>query len=504
MQDRLTQAPARLATELGHVTIKSPEEQEEMRVAGRLAADVLDMIGPHVMPGVTTDELDQSATTTSSSQQQAIPANVNYRGFPKTICTSVNHVVCHGIPNDKKLKPGDIVNIDVTVIQDGFHGDTSRMYYVGKPAAAAAAPVRVSCEAMWRGIEQVRPGARLGDIGHAIQTFVEGERFLGRARILRPWHRPRLPRGPAGAALRRAAAPALELEAGMTFTIEPMVNAGKRARAAAAGWLDRGHQGPLAVGAVGTHGPGHATGFEVLTLGAGEQRARRERTAWLRSKTSTRAAIHVSHRPWPFLATLPSALAATAARPPRFPRGAARMATRAQGSASPRTSRSKALVRDRARAHRRHPAQAWQLHCRRAATTELALLAVGGYGRGELHPHSDVDILILVPRATRRGRTPRIERFVTFLWDIGLEVGHSVRTVDECAEESAADVGVMTTLLEARLLAGPDRPVRSDARGAGARTRVWPSKRVLRGQGAPSSRSGTSRPTTPPTTSNRM
>jgi methionyl aminopeptidase len=117
-----------------HVTIKSPEEQEKMRVAGRLAAEVLDMIEEHVVPGVTTDELDKLCHDYIVEVQKSIPANLNYRGFPKTICTSVNHVVCHGIPNEKRLKAGDFVNIDVTVIRDGFHGDTSRMYFVGKPA----------------------------------------------------------------------------------------------------------------------------------------------------------------------------------------------------------------------------------------------------------------------------------------------------------------------------------------------------------------------------------
>ena len=120
-----------------HITIKSPEDQLKMREAGRLAAEVLDMIGPHVVPGVTTEELDRLCYEHIVNVQGTIPANLNYRGFPKTICSSVNHVVCHGIPNDRKLKAGDIVNIDVTVIKDGFHGDTSRMYYVGKPPVAA-------------------------------------------------------------------------------------------------------------------------------------------------------------------------------------------------------------------------------------------------------------------------------------------------------------------------------------------------------------------------------
>ncbi len=210
-----------------HVTIKTPEEQEKMRAAGRLAAEVLDMIGEHVVPGVTTEELDRICHDYIVNVQHTIPANLNYRGFPKTICTSVNHVVCHGIPNDKKLKNGDIVNIDVTVIKDGFHGDTSRMYYVGKAPTHAQRLSEICHEAMWRGIETVRPGARLGDVGHAIQTFVEQENFsvvreyCGHG-IGRIYHEdPQvLHYGEPGTGL--------ELKAGMTFTVEPMVNAGKR------------------------------------------------------------------------------------------------------------------------------------------------------------------------------------------------------------------------------------------------------------------------------------
>jgi len=210
-----------------HISIKSPAEQEKMRVAGQLAAEVLDMIGEHVKPGVTTEELDRLCFEHITQVQKSIPANVNYRGFPKTICSSVNHVVCHGIPNDKALKSGDIVNIDVTVIRDGFHGDTSRMYYVGKPALPAQRLAETCWEAMWRGIEQVRPGARLGDIGHAIQTFVEERNFsvvreyCGHG-IGRVYHEdPQvLHYGEPGTGD--------ELKAGMTFTVEPMVNAGKR------------------------------------------------------------------------------------------------------------------------------------------------------------------------------------------------------------------------------------------------------------------------------------
>src|ERR1700723_808415 len=155
------------------VTIKTAEEQEKMRVAGRLAAEVLDMIGEHVVPGVTTEELDRICREHIVNVQRSVPANLNYRGFPKTICTSVNHVVCHGIPNDKRLKAGDIVNIDVTVIRDGFHGDTSRMYLVGNVSVLARRLTSACHEAMWHGIQAVRPGAHLGDIGHSIQSFAE-------------------------------------------------------------------------------------------------------------------------------------------------------------------------------------------------------------------------------------------------------------------------------------------------------------------------------------------
>ena len=210
-----------------HITIKSPAEQEKMRVAGRLAAEVLDMIGEHVKPGVSTEELDRLCFEHITQVQKSIPANVNYRGFPKTICSSVNHVVCHGIPNDKVLKSGDILNIDVTVIRDGFHGDTSRMYFVGKPSVQAKLLTETCFEAMWRGIEQVRPGARLGDVGHAIQTFVEARNFsvvreycghgIGRVYHEEPQvlHYGRPGEG-------------LVLKEGMTFTIEPMINEGAR------------------------------------------------------------------------------------------------------------------------------------------------------------------------------------------------------------------------------------------------------------------------------------
>jgi methionyl aminopeptidase len=209
------------------VSIKTREQIEQMRVAGRLAAEVLEVVRPHVKPGVTTEELDDICREHIVKVQQAIPANVGYKGFPKTICTSVNHVICHGIPSHSKiLKDGDIVNIDVTVIKDGWHGDTSRMYYVGKPDVRAQRLCTVTFEAMMLGIEQVRPGATLGDIGAAIQRHVEGNGFsvvreyCGHG-IGTVYHEdPQvLHYGQRGSGL--------QLREGMTFTVEPMVNAGK-------------------------------------------------------------------------------------------------------------------------------------------------------------------------------------------------------------------------------------------------------------------------------------
>ncbi|MAZ65752.1 MAG: type I methionyl aminopeptidase [Kangiellaceae bacterium] len=208
------------------VTIKNSEQIDKMRIAGRLAAEVLEMIEPHVKKGVTTDELNTICHDYIVNHQQAIPAPLNYRGFPKSICTSVNHVVCHGIPGDKKLKDGDIVNIDITVIKDGFHGDTSKMFYVGKPTILATRLCRIAQECMYKAIEIVKPGTRLGDIGHIIQSHAEsnnysvvrdycghgiGEQFHEEPQVL---HYGKANTG-------------LVLEAGMTFTIEPMINAGK-------------------------------------------------------------------------------------------------------------------------------------------------------------------------------------------------------------------------------------------------------------------------------------
>jgi methionyl aminopeptidase len=209
------------------VTIKTPEEIEKMRVAGRLAADVLRMIAPHVQPGITTGELDRICHEFIVNEQQAIPAPLNYKGFPKSICTSVNHVVCHGIPGDKKLKKGDVVNIDVTVIKDGYHGDTSKMFFAGDPSIQARRLATISHECMLKGIEQVRPGARLGDIGHVIQAHAESNgcsvvrEYCGHG-IGRVFHEdPQvLHYGHPGTGM--------ALVAGMTFTVEPMINAGRK------------------------------------------------------------------------------------------------------------------------------------------------------------------------------------------------------------------------------------------------------------------------------------
>jgi len=255
------------------VTIKSPEEIEKMRVAGRLAAEVLDFIDAHVRPGVTTDEIDRLCHDYIVDEQRTIPAPLmyappGYQPYPKSICTSVNHVVCHGIPGDKRLKAGDVVNVDVTIIKDGFHGDTSRMFYVGEPSIQARRLCDVTFDCMWRGIRTVRPGAFLGDIGHVIQVHAESSgysvvrEFCGHG-IGRKFHEePQvLHYGRCGTGLK--------LQAGMTFTIEPMINAGKAGiRQLADGWtvVTKDHS----LSAQWEHTVlVTQDGFEVLTLSAG-------------------------------------------------------------------------------------------------------------------------------------------------------------------------------------------------------------------------------------------
>jgi methionyl aminopeptidase len=209
------------------ITIKTPEQIEKMRVAGRLAADVLVMIEPYIKAGVTTNELDKICHNYIVDIQQAIPAPLNYHGFPKSICTSVNHQICHGIPSDKRLKKGDIINVDITVIKDGFHGDTSKMFLVGKPTIIGKRICNIAQNALYIGLKMVKPGCYLGDIGQAIQQYAEshhcsvvreycghgiGEKFHEAPQVLHY--------GKAGT--REL------LQTGMTFTIEPMINVGKR------------------------------------------------------------------------------------------------------------------------------------------------------------------------------------------------------------------------------------------------------------------------------------
>lgn len=214
------------------IHIKNPQEIEKMRVAGKLASEVLDFITPFVKSGITTDEIDKLCHDYMVNIQNTIPAPLNYAPdghtpYPKSICTSINHQICHGVPGPKALKEGDIVNIDVTVIKDGFHGDTSRMFHVGETSIQAKRLCKLTYEAMWLGIQIVRPGAKLGDIGFVIQDFAEKNgfsvvrEFCGHGIGKRFHEEPQvLHYGKPGTGL--------TLEAGMIFTIEPMINAGKR------------------------------------------------------------------------------------------------------------------------------------------------------------------------------------------------------------------------------------------------------------------------------------
>ncbi|MDO8697224.1 MAG: type I methionyl aminopeptidase [Pseudomonas sp.] len=247
------------------VTIKTPAEIEKMRIAGRLAAEVLEMIGAHVKPGVTTDQLNTICHDYIVNVQQAIPAPLNYKGFPKSICTSINHVVCHGIPNEKPLKDGDVLNIDVTVIKDGYHGDTSKMYMVGKVSEWAEKLARITQECMYKGIELVKPGVRLGDIGEVIQKHAEKNGYS----VVREYcghgigavfhEEPQvLHYGRAGTGM--------ELKEGMTFTIEPMINQGRaETRLLGDGWTaitkDRKLSAQWEHTILVT-----ATGYEIFTL----------------------------------------------------------------------------------------------------------------------------------------------------------------------------------------------------------------------------------------------
>ena len=255
------------------VSIKTSDDIAKMRVAGRLASEVLDYLTPHVRPGITTGEIDKLAHDYMVDVQDTIPATLNYAPpghapYPASLCTSINHVVCHGIPGERKLKSGDIINIDVTVIKDGYHGDTSRMFFVGTPPIQAKRLVEVTYEAMWKGIRAIVPGAHLGDIGHTIQRHAESHgfsvvrEFCGHG-IGRQFHEePQvLHYGRPGTGLR--------LQPGMMFTVEPMINAGRAGiRALADGWTivtaDHSLSAQWEHTVLVTD-----SGFEVMTLSAG-------------------------------------------------------------------------------------------------------------------------------------------------------------------------------------------------------------------------------------------
>ena len=255
------------------ITIKDAQGIEGMRLAGRLASEVLDFLGPYIKPGVTTNTIDKLAFDYMTEVQRTIPAPLNYapsgyKPYPKSICTSINHQVCHGIPNDRAVKHGDIINIDVTVIKDGWHGDSSRMFIVGEGSIAATRLCSITHDAMWKGIAKVKPGARLGDIGHAIQTFAENQgftvvrEFCGHG-IGRKFHEePQVLHYGRPGTLD-------ELVPGMIFTIEPMINAGRREiRELGDGWTivtkDRSLSAQWEHTVLVTE-----TGYEVMTLSAG-------------------------------------------------------------------------------------------------------------------------------------------------------------------------------------------------------------------------------------------
>ena len=257
------------------ITYKNAQEIDGMRLACRLAAEVLDYLGPFIKPGVTTNEIDRIAHQYMTEVQGCIAAPLNYTGggnlpYPKSICTSINHQVCHGIPNDKPLKKGDIVNVDITVIKDGWHGDTSRMFLIGEASIAAKRLCAITYDAMWHGIKMVKPGAHLGDIGHAIQKFAEGHGFS----VVREFCGHGIGRGfhEEPQVLHYGRPGTLDkLVEGMTFTIEPMINAGKKEIKEGPekdGWsiVTRDHS----LSAQWEHTVlVTPTGYEVLTLSAG-------------------------------------------------------------------------------------------------------------------------------------------------------------------------------------------------------------------------------------------
>ena len=482
-------------------TIKNERDIEGMRVAGRLASEVLDMLTPHVQPGVTTDHLDRLAHDLIVHGQGAIPAPLNYAPpgytpYPKSICTSINHQVCHGIPNDRGLKSGDIVNIDVTVIKDGWHGDTSRMFIVGErldrgQAAGRQAHVR-------RDVEGHREGA---SPACAWATSATRSRSSPKATASRSCASSAATASArASTRTRRCCTTASrgtleELKPGMTFTIEPMINAGKRDikedSREARRRLDHRHARPLAVGAVGAHGAGHRNRLrgadalgrfagrspDFVTAPAGVAAPRRLTPAGApiraaRHDRSASMSAVLSHPPSP--SATPDT--GTALARERFRDAKAQLLARfAEARPTAHAPRRRCCARWprwwTARCSTSGATPAW--------TTALALVAVGGYGRGELFPYSDVDVLVLLPDATAADtadaagaavaglRQAATEQFITACWDAGLEIGSSrCAASDECVEMATSDVTVQTALLEARFLGGEPSLYRAFAAAA--------------------------------------
>ena len=402
-------------------TIKTPEEIEKMRVAGRLAAEVLQVVAPHVKPGVSTEELDRICHDHIVNVQKAIPANVGYRGFPATVCTSVNNVICHGIPSQAKvLKDGDIVNIDVTVIKDGWHGDTSRMYFAGTPSVMAKRLVDVTREAMFRGIRVVQPGATLGDIGHAIQQLRRGRALLGGARVLRPRHRPGLPRGSAGAALRpRRRRPGAEEGHDLHHRADD-----QRRRSATPGCCPTA--GPWSPRTASSRRSGSTPSRSPTTASRSSPASRATTTTCEQAVPALPRTRRRRRRPdgtdagWRGRGRVPRWREADAALAARFDRE--------------RRHRPPAGARARRRSMR------WCAMPGRAASpadAPLALFAVGGYGRGELFPHSDIDLLVLAEADAQTAHHDALARLFALLWDAGLPVGHAVRSPAQCTQAAA-------------------------------------------------------------------
>ena len=362
-----------------------------------------------------------------------------YTPYPKTICTSVNHVVCHGIPNDKPLKNGDIVNIDVTVIKDGWHGDTSRMFFVGEASIAAKRLCEITYEAMWRGIGKVQ--ARRAPGRHRPRdpdSFAEKQRLLGGARVLRPRHRPQLPRGAAGAALRPARHAARSCKPGMTFTIEPMINAGKRDIREIGRRLDRRHQGPLAVGAVGAHGAGHRD-----RLRGADAVGRQPAAAGLRRR-GRRAADRGRRR----LPRAPPPADAARACATRCKRAARRelLALAAQLRAAPRAAPTRCCAALARAASTTRCATLWARRRTARRTARWWPSAATAAASCSRIPTSTCWCCCPTARARRDARAGRAsKRFISSCWDIGLEIGsqRAHASTNACARR-AADVTVQT------------------------------------------------------------